>query len=434
MDAASIKGKIPDYVLEIMVTIQEEGYQAYLVGGSLRDIIMNITPCDYDIATNAYPDVIEGMFDSTEDYGKEFGTITIITEGGVCEVTTLRTEKEYEDFRRPSRVDFSNSLAEDLSRRDFTINALAFDGEVLYDNYDGYGDLKSKIVRTVGNPVLRFSEDGLRLIRAVRFASQLGFQIERNTREAIYENNKLIRKISKERIRIEMDKILLSNRADYGFEILHASGLLRHMLSNGPDKDKLDCRLKWDLLSRLPQNITHRLAAVFLILHHEDQNQKRFSTASKDIGSFCDILKTEYGYEKKRIQRVQNLINEIKYLPYQDRCDIRKMLSRIGNVDVHGDLDYIFSVCEWKGYEKNIIKKWKFYSREEMKRNIPVSREDLAINGNDAMRLGLEKGPEIGQLLDYLLVKTIEDPDRNNRKKLCDLARSWMKQKRMENR
>ena len=203
---------LPDNVQSIIDRLTEYGYEAYAVGGCVRDSIIHRVPGDWDITTSAKPEEVKKIFRRTIDTGIAHGTVTVMIGREGYEITTYRIDGEYEDGRHPKKVEFTASLTEDLRRRDFTINAMAYnDIEGIVDRFDGVGDLEKGIIRCVGNPYERFSEDALRMLRAVRFSAQLGFDIEENTRRAIEELAPTIEKVSRERIHTEFGKILLSD-------------------------------------------------------------------------------------------------------------------------------------------------------------------------------------------------------------------------------
>jgi len=202
---------LPDYVKTIINTLESAGYEAYAVGGCVRDLLLSLTPDDYDVATSATPDEIKAVFERTHDTGLKHGTITVVVDDNVCEVTTFRIDGEYSDNRRPDSVEFTTSLREDLSRRDFTINAMAYSEKSgLIDYFGGQADLKGKSVKAVGDPYKRFNEDGLRILRALRFAVVYGFEIEENTAKAADDLRYLIKNISGERIAQELNKIAVA--------------------------------------------------------------------------------------------------------------------------------------------------------------------------------------------------------------------------------
>lgn len=208
---------MPPSVNMVIDSLHAKGFEAYAVGGCVRDTILAREPDDWDITTSASPQQVKEIFDRTVDTGLEHGTVTVLAGSGAHEVTTYRIDGEYEDGRHPKEVVFTSSLAEDLRRRDFTINAMAYNNEEgLVDLFDGIRDLQRKVIRCVGNPTERFSEDALRILRALRFSAQLGFKLDPATLDAIIALAPTLEKISAERIRVELNKLLISKRPEYG--------------------------------------------------------------------------------------------------------------------------------------------------------------------------------------------------------------------------
>ena len=225
---------IPQEVADISKTLAEAGFEAYAVGGCVRDLLLGRKPADWDIATNAKPEEIQKLFPDSV-YENAFGTVAVKTglddeTLALVEVTTYRVESSYSDYRRPDAVVFAKTIEEDLSRRDFTINAIAFRPKGIVDLYGGQDDVKKKIIRAVGNANDRFNEDALRMLRAVRLTAQLDFKIEESTYDAIRTNVDLLKHISIERIRDEFEKLIMTPRAGWGLELLHETGLLKHII------------------------------------------------------------------------------------------------------------------------------------------------------------------------------------------------------------
>ncbi|MCR1824761.1 CCA tRNA nucleotidyltransferase, partial [Terrisporobacter muris] len=237
-----MKMDLPPKVKYIIDKIYENNYEAYIVGGCVRDAILGFEPNDYDITTSATPKVIKEIFRDFKciDIGIEHGTVSVVIDDDIYEITTYRIEGEYKDHRRPENVDFTSKLEEDLKRRDFTINAMAYnEKEGLIDLFGGNIDIENKIIKTVGNPYNRFNEDGLRMIRAIRFSSKLNFKIEDNTLLAIYDNAQIIKNISLERITDEFNKIILSNKPE-NVIYLFKTKLLNYLnISSEEDENKI---------------------------------------------------------------------------------------------------------------------------------------------------------------------------------------------------
>jgi tRNA nucleotidyltransferase (CCA-adding enzyme) len=215
---------------KVIGILEKAGYEAYIVGGAVRDFLLGKVPHDMDVASNAFPEEVKTLFNRTVDIGIEHGTVLVLMEGEGIEVTTFRTESEYTDLRRPDKVEFVQSLEEDLKRRDFTINAMAMDkGLAIIDPFGGQGDLEKCLIRAVGDPGERFQEDALRMLRAVRFSGQLNFAIEEGTLAAIRSHAPLIRAVAVERLKNELDKILLNPRTPHSMAYLKQSGLAEHL-------------------------------------------------------------------------------------------------------------------------------------------------------------------------------------------------------------
>lgn len=245
--------KLPKYVLSIISRINSAGYEAYLVGGCVRDTVMGREPSDFDIATSARPSEIISLFPKTVTVGEKYGTVIVICGENRAEVTTFRTDGDYRDGRRPERVSFSESLKDDLKRRDFTVNAMAMDsGGKIYDFYGGTDDIKRKIIRIVGNPKERFSEDALRILRAVRFSAKLGFEIEEDTKKAMYEMRTMVKALSRERVRDELIKTLMTDNPQKAAQFISLSAF-----SNVSD----DISRDFSVLNNVKCDEEHRLTA-----------------------------------------------------------------------------------------------------------------------------------------------------------------------------
>lgn len=226
----NFKIELPEDVSFIINTIEKNGHQAYAVGGCVRDTIMGVVPNDWDITTNALPEEVKSYFNKTIDTGIQHGTVTVMLHSTGYEVTTYRIDGDYLDGRHPSSVEFSDRLTDDLCRRDFTINAMAYNDRMgLVDEYGGIDDINNKIIRCVGNPVERFTEDALRMMRAIRFSAQLGFTIDDNTFKAIEKLSTNIQKVSMERVCVELKKTLMSDNPDF-CRLYGATNLFRDIL------------------------------------------------------------------------------------------------------------------------------------------------------------------------------------------------------------
>ena len=445
-----MKLSIPKEIKNIFEKLEKQGFESFAVGGCVRDLIMGKDPEDWDITTNASPEKIQEIFPDCF-YENNFGTVTVKTESEdpalkTIQITPYRIEAKYTDKRHPDEIKFAEKLEEDLSRRDFTINALALSKEgKIIDLFDGQKDIKGKKIRTVGNPESRFGEDALRLLRAVRFATVLGFEIEEKTLEAIKEKAVWLKMISMERIRDEFIKIINSKNADKGIEILRKTGLLNFIvpeLLEGVDVE---------------QNLHH----IYSVWEHNVRAlryavEKNYSTDVKIASLFHDIAKprtkrgegkyaTFYGHDvvgakmtvkilerlkfpKKQIEKIARLVRWHLFYYNVDEVterSVRRLLTKMGKEDMKElirvrEADRIGSgVPKAKPYKLRHLE----YVIDKVSSD-PISAKMLAIDGNDLMKeLGLEPGPKIGLLLSSLLASVLEDPALNKKDKLVELAK-----------
>jgi tRNA nucleotidyltransferase (CCA-adding enzyme) len=444
---------IPKDVLAVCQRLRQAGHQAFIVGGSVRDLLLGRPPGDFDVATSAHPDVTLSLFGSRYAIptGLQHGTVTVLAGEPArhVEVTTFRGEGAYLDGRRPSTVTFSATLDEDLSRRDFTMNAIAYDpvAHTLVDPWDGQGDIACKTIRTVGDPVLRFTEDGLRPMRAVRQAAQLGFALDPGTHAAIPQALPSFRKVSAERIRDELRKLLLSSVPSHGLELMRQTGLLAEVLPEMvPTIGCVQNRFhKHDVY-------THILATVdaappdFLVrmgaLLHDLGKPKTQAPRENAPGEFTFFRHEQIGSEMAEAicTRLKLSTDERKiitslvgghmffYTPDWTDGTIRRFVRRVGP-----DLVPLLFALR----EADIASRGQGEDREgetrELKARIArvaaadaaLRVTDLAIDGKDVMRvLGIPPSRQVGQILDELLERVLDDPTLNQRETLEQLARS----------
>lgn len=441
-----MKFYIPKSIKEILNRLKDNGFQGYIVGGSVRDLIIGNVPKDYDITTSASPEDIERIFSDkkTFDVGRHFGTIVVVTDQGNVEVTTYRTDGEYEDGRRPKEVYYTPDIIEDLSRRDFTINAMAYNEDGLLDPFNGMEDIKKKLIRTVGNPYKRFEEDYLRILRAIRFASQLGFHIDNRTKDACkkYANN--INRISYERIREEIFKILLAPVPSVGFRLMDELNVLQVVLpeiartTNYDQRNPHHNRNLFDHSLCVVDNSPPILSVRMSALLHDIGKPSAFSMDEKGIGHYYNHDKI--GAEKSRailnrLRCSKEFTNEVvlfvrEHMHYSDIKEkgIKRMLSRVGE-------DKIFDLMELKmadrkcknGKDTSSIERVIEQIREILDKKEPFKKEHLAVDGNDIIRAGYKRGELIGQILDYLLERIIKEPEVNNKEDLIDIAKKKFK-------
>lgn len=455
--ALTQKIKIPKNILFCIKTLEDGGFKAFIVGGCARDYLRNVEPSDWDIATSATPEETQRAFqqlDIKTFYENDFGTVGVAfllknkkePQYDIVEITTYRSESCYSDSRHPDKVEWSKTIEEDLKRRDFTINAIALSPvsgkqkfEII-DLFDGQIDLKKHIIRAVGNPQERFREDALRMMRAIRFKTTLGdnWVIEENTWQAILENNKLLEKISKERLRDELIKIINSKNAAKGIESLRLSGLLAYIipeLLEGCDVAQnkhhvYDCYKhnleSLDFTAKKGFDFPIRLAA---LLH--DIGKPRTKSGTGINATFYNHEMMGAKMAKKILERLhfpnkeaEKIVTLVRYHLFYYNVDevkeasIRRLIKNVGKENMEDLLklrmaDRIGSGCpKAEPYKLRHLK----YMIDKVSRD-PISVKMLKINGEDLMNLlNISPGPKIGQVLDILLEEVLKDPENNTKK------------------
>ena len=383
---------LPDFVRNIIKRLEENGHEAYIVGGSVRDLILGKTPADFDVTTSALPDEICAIFDKTIKTGIKHGTVTVVSDKNNVEVTTFRNDGDYNNHRSPEQVSFVSDIKFDLSRRDFTINAMAYNEKSgLLDLFGGKSDLADGVIRAVGNADERFCEDALRILRAVRFASRFNFKIEKSTIDGIIKNIHLLKFISAERIFSELIQILCS---DY------------------PEKIDLICRSGgFEFLG------IKSIKTPELIGKVNKSRELRFYLFSKlcDVSplDLCKLLKTDNELKKY----CENLLfaEEVSLDP--DKADLKLMLRRLSKTDIADYLNYleIYKNTNTQNAQKEL--------NEIFKNNEAYLIKHLAINGNSLIELGY-KNNDIGVILEKLLLAVIKDNSLNTKEKLLELAKN----------
>lgn len=391
-----MKINLPPKVRYIINKIYENNYEAYIVGGCVRDAILGFEPNDYDITTSASPNTIQEIFKDFKciETGIEHGTVSVVIEDEIFEITTYRIEGEYKDHRRPDKVDFTDRLEEDLKRRDFTINAMAYNEKKgLIDLFGGKEDLNNKIIKTVGNPYDRFNEDGLRMIRAIRFSSKLNFTIEKETLKAIYDKSFIINNISLERITDEFTKIILSDKPE-NIKYLFETKLLKYLnISNEDDIGKLkQFYNEIVILKKINKNLEKRLALLDYIVEKNNINCK----------SFCN----ELIYSKKVIKNHNIILTLLKNIEidHLNKVEIKKILSGVDRNLLEEYLDISRIIYD---KEKKVDEIIDILSEIEENNECYIIK-NLKVNGRDIMSLGY-KNKEVGEVLNYLLEIVIED-------------------------
>ena len=436
--------QLPDKVQKIINTLEAAGYEAYAVGGCVRDSILGRKPDDWDITTLAKPEEIKRLFPRTIDTGIRHGTVTVMLDKEGFEVTTYRIDGDYEDGRHPKEVTFTASLEEDLKRRDFTINAMAYnEHQGLVDLYGGLADMEAGMIRCVGDAKERFTEDALRMMRAVRFSAQLGYRIEEATKTAITALAPDLQKISAERIQAELIKLVISAHPDY-LRIAYETGITAQILP------------EFDLCMETPQNNPHHCYTVGEhILHSmqaiEPDKVLRLGMLFHDIGKPQTMTVDEEGITHnkkhpavgaemtKKILRRLKFDNDttekvVKLVLYHDQdigatqAGVRRGMNRIGEdifpmlfavhrADISAQSDYM---------REEKLRKFSYI--EELYDTVrsqgdAVSLKDLAITGRDLIAQGMKPGREIGAVLQSLLEQVLEDPSLNTPEQLLEISK-----------
>lgn len=441
----------PKDVQYIIDKLNENGYEAFLVGGCVRDIILEIKPKDFDITTNALPAQVMAIFNKTIPTGIKHGTVTVLLNDTPYEVTTYRIDGDYKDNRRPEDVRFVSSLKEDLSRRDFTINALAYNNkEGLKDFFNGTEDLSLRLIRAVGDADKRFQEDALRMLRAIRFSCQLNFNIHEKTLEAIKNQGSLILNISSERIRDELCKILLSPNASKGFRLLNTTRILNYILPELQKTVDFDQRTPYHhkdvfehtlaVIEKVPNKLILKLAALF----HDIAKPQCFFIGEDGIGHFYEHQKVGMDLSKKilrglsfdndTINKVSILVKEHMNILFNPKDSaIKRLINRVGR-DLIFDLydlqkaDILSSSPPFIALEA--LEFMRERTKEILEANEPLDKSSLSINGTVLMNsLNLRPGKIVGEIIDYLMNKVIEEPNLNNEVYLLKLAKEYLNNK-----
>ena len=435
--------ELPAEVKKIISVLEDAGYEAYAVGGCVRDSLFGQTPHDWDITTSAEPQAVKSLFNRTIDTGLQHGTVTVRMGGQGFEVTTYRIDGDYGDGRHPDSVSFTKSLEEDLKRRDFTINAMAYNDEAgLVDIFGGQEDLKRGLIRCVGAPEERFREDALRILRAARFAARFGFEIDPEAKRVMKEKAETLHKVSAERIREEFVKLIISPHPDM-VRTLYELGLTAVFLP------------EFDTMMATPQNTEHHMYDVGEHTIHVMENVPedkvvRLAALFHDVGKpacrktdaegtdhflghpalgadmTADIMR-RLKFDNATIESVTRLVRfHDERFPVTAR-NVRRFISRLGS-EYFDDMlvlkraDVLGQSMYQRKEKLDRIDEMDRVGHEIMNNAEPLSVKDLAIGGKDLMDLGIARGPEIGAILKALLREVVDEPERNERETLLEEA------------
>lgn len=447
--------KLPNSVIRFSEIFKRNNFQIYLVGGAVRDYLRGEKQIDYDFATDATPQEVIKLFKNVIPVGIEHGTVMVLFEKNQFEVTTFRTEDKYSDNRHPDNISFVKTIDEDLARRDFTINAFAYDiiNKKLIDNYEGKNDLKNEFIRTIGESRERFNEDFLRMLRACRFAGKLNFQIEEKTLEAIKELSENIKKVSAERIRDELIKIMLTSKPSIALEYMRITDLLAYILPELNDCygvmqnrfHKYDVYYHnlytCDAVKKEDYNL--RLAALF---HDIAKPQTRREKDVEEESSFYNHEIIGSRITGRILKRLKFSNNDIKYIThlvkyhmfyYTDDWTDGAVRRFIRNVGIE-NLENLFSLRDadriGNGMKQGIPEVYLNF-KERIKKILEIDNafkiKDLDINGNIIMdELSLKPGPIIGEILNYLLEIVLDNPSYNHRDILIGNAKDYYNKKK----
>lgn len=428
--------EIPSKVEFIIKKLEEHGYEAYAVGGCVRDSILGRKPNDWDITTSALPLQVKELFHRTIDTGLQHGTVTVMLEKEGFEVTTYRVDGEYEDGRHPKEVTFTASLEEDLKRRDFTINAMAYHpSRGIVDLFGGVQDLENHIIRCVGNPIERFTEDALRILRAVRFSAQLGFEIEEETTKALQLLAENLKFVSAERIQVEMIKLLVSPHPDY----------LRKAYDAGITKVFFP---EWDICMETEQNTPHhgrnvgehtlltlqniradKVLRLTMLLHDigkpvmktTDENGRDHFKGHPEAGAKMAVeIMRRWKLDNDTIHKVSHLVKWHGYRPPAEIKAVRRAVNKIGKDFFEWYLEVQMADTLSKSTYKLEEKKERLRGvtqcyHEILEKEQCVCLKDLAVTGKDLIAAGMQPGKEIGETLERLLEEVLENPEMNKK-------------------
>jgi len=443
-----LDANIDSEAFTVVTTLHKAGYEAYLVGGCVRDLIIGREPKDWDITTNATPEQIIPLFEKTF-YENSFGTVGVVLNEKVIEVTPYRIESEYKDGRRPESVSFSTKIEDDLGRRDFTINALAYCpiNKHLVDLFEGIKDIKNKTIRAVGEPKHRFQEDGLRVLRAVRFSAELGFTINKETETALYDSREMLEKIAKERIRDEFVKIIMSDNPMVSIFMCQKLDILKYIipeLEEGlrTEQNQAHSYTVFEHLLRSLQCAADkkypfevRLAA---LLHDIGKPEsRRFSKEKGDytfyghevIGArMSQKILERFNFPRKTIDLIVTFVRWHMFFSDTEQISlsaVRRMIANVGKENIWNLMN--LRICDRVGTgrpKENPYRLRKYTAMIEQVLMDPISVSMLKIDGKHLMdMLHVEPGPKIGYILNAILEEVIEDPSKNELTKLEELAK-----------
>ena len=437
----NMKLEIPSSAEKILRVLEENGHEAYVVGGCVRDSILGRSPDDWDITTSASPEQVKELFRKTVDTGLQHGTITVLIDKEGFEVTTYRVDGDYEDGRHPREVMFTSSLEEDLKRRDFTINAMAYHPDRgLVDLFHGMEDMEQKVIRCVGNPMERFREDALRILRAVRFSAQLGFQIEENTQAGIRSLAPNLKKVSAERIQVELVKLLVSPHPDY-LRTAYETGITGEFLP------------EFDACMKTEQNTPHhcytvgehtlqsllnvradKVLRLTMLLHDmgkpvvkktDENGRDHFKLHGPQSEQMAKAILRRLKFDNDTLYKVCRLVKWHDARPLPEMVSVRRAVNRIGEdifplyLEVQ-EADMLAQSTHRREEKKARLQGVRKCYEEILERKQCISLKSLAVTGRDLIAAGCKPGPGLGDILDEMLEHVLEYPEDNTKEKLME--------------
>lgn len=437
-----IKINLPENVKFIIETLENAGFEGYAVGGCVRDSLLGKEPNDWDITTNAKPEQMKNLFKRTVDTGIAHGTVTVLIGNDTYEVTTYRIDGEYEDSRHPKQVEFTTSLVEDLKRRDFTINAMAYnDTTGIIDEFGGIDDLNTGLIKCVGSPIERFSEDALRIMRAIRFSAQLGYDIEPATKAAISELALNLNNISAERIHVELSKLMVSPNPGF-IRIAYETGVLKVILPELADVMEVTqnnphhCYTVGEHIIKSVENIEADRVLRYAMLFHDIGKGKTKFTSDDGIDHFhghaivssqmTSIIGRRLKFDNDTLGKVLKLVEHHDLTIETNPKAVRRAMNKLGT-----DMFPLLLKVKKADFEAQSLYKreekqaeldelWEIYT-QILELNNCVTIKDLAVNGKDLIDKGITQGPEIGAALSKLLEMVLDNPELNTKEKLLEL-------------
>lgn len=406
----NLQQKINPKAIEICSILQKHNYQAYIVGGCVRDLLLNQIPKDFDITTDATPDKVMSLFPETYATGLKHGTITVSMGKGLenhFEVTTFRVEGKYLDGRRPEDVTFVTNIIDDLSRRDLTINAMAFDpiSNILLDPFNGKNDLEKSIIKAVGNADERFREDGLRIMRAARFAARFHYEIEESTLEAMQNNIDTLLKVSKERIKDELCKILMTDCPYYGMHTLQKLGILESIVPIlKPNRPSTHFLPSLDFCNK---HLETRVACLFINVKHSLVKEQLIALKFSNS-------------EIKSIMFLSEMFEKIDiFLKYTNKINYKRFIAFVKNESSYAwDLALTHFINLSDAIEHHVSDKLSKFQNE-----VVWARNEMQINGNDLIKIGIKPGPELKKILDKCYEEILIHPEKNTKEQLLEIIK-----------